>query len=358
MSPVGWLLDGVLVVLLLGLTLRIMLTRNLFEAIVLFIAFGLSLALAWVRLGAPDVALAEAALGAGVTGALLLNAYQRLARKTAEAGVDPPVGEAIMDTGGSDGPPLVRWGLLGVGAVLVAALTATLATIPMRDPLLPAMVAARLDESGVSNPVTGVLLNFRAYDTLLEIAVLVAAMVAVWSLDRGSREFARDPTELQEDPVLTTLARLVVPIGGAVAIYLVWVGAYDTGGAFQAGALLAGLGVLLAAGGLMRPVTSAAAPIRVLGVMGLVLFAGVGLAAMPWTGTFLTYPSGTEYPLILLVEGALTISIAVILVELFVDVPAVPQADPSLARVDPTGDPLGRTMTADGALIRTAEEDR
>jgi multisubunit Na+/H+ antiporter MnhB subunit len=357
-SSLGWMLDGVLVLLLLGLALRIMLTRNLFEAIVLFIAFGLSLALAWVRLGAPDVALAEAALGAGVTGALFLNAYQRLAHKVAEAGVDPALGEAIMDTGGSGGPPFLLWGLLGAGTVGVAGLVASLAIGPARDPLLPAMVAARLDESGVSNPVTAVLLNFRAYDTLLEIAVLVAAMVAVWSLDRGSREFARDPAELRDDPVLDTLVRWVVPIGGTVALYLVWAGAYDTGGAFQAGALLAGLGVLLAAGGLMRPVTSAAAPIRVLGVMGLVLFAGVGLAAMPWTGTFLTYPEGAEYPLILLVEGALTVSIAVILVELFVDVPAVPQADPTLARVDPTGDPLGRTVTADGALIRTAEEDR
>ena len=36
------------------------------------------MALAWVRLSAPDVALAEAALGSGVTGALLLAALNRL----------------------------------------------------------------------------------------------------------------------------------------------------------------------------------------------------------------------------------------------------------------------------------------
>jgi energy-converting hydrogenase B subunit D len=49
--------------------------------VVLFIAYGLIMALAWVRLGAPDLALAEAALGAGVTGALFLNAIRRLARR-------------------------------------------------------------------------------------------------------------------------------------------------------------------------------------------------------------------------------------------------------------------------------------
>jgi uncharacterized MnhB-related membrane protein len=37
-----------------------------------FIALGVVMALAWARLNAPDVALAEAALGAGLTGALLL----------------------------------------------------------------------------------------------------------------------------------------------------------------------------------------------------------------------------------------------------------------------------------------------
>jgi uncharacterized MnhB-related membrane protein len=51
---------------------------DLFKAIVLFIAFGLLMAIAWVRLAAPDVALAEAAIGAGLTGALMLSALARL----------------------------------------------------------------------------------------------------------------------------------------------------------------------------------------------------------------------------------------------------------------------------------------
>ena len=43
--------------------------RETFTGIVLFMVMGLTLAVAWVRLGATDVALAEAAVGAGVTGA-------------------------------------------------------------------------------------------------------------------------------------------------------------------------------------------------------------------------------------------------------------------------------------------------
>ncbi len=48
--------------------------RGPFAAVVLFIVYGLTLSLAWVRLDAVDVALAEAAIGAGLTGALLLEA--------------------------------------------------------------------------------------------------------------------------------------------------------------------------------------------------------------------------------------------------------------------------------------------
>ena len=56
--------------------------ENLFNAVVMFIIFGLMMALAWIRLNAPDVALAEAALGAGITGAILLEALRKL--KTTE----------------------------------------------------------------------------------------------------------------------------------------------------------------------------------------------------------------------------------------------------------------------------------
>lgn len=49
-------------------------TANLVRGTVLFIVFGLLLSLAWARLQAPDIALAEAAIGAGLTGALLLDA--------------------------------------------------------------------------------------------------------------------------------------------------------------------------------------------------------------------------------------------------------------------------------------------
>lgn len=63
-----------------------LLIRDLFRAVVLFIIFGLLMALAWARLNAPDIALAEAAIGAGLTGALLLDTLGWLHR----SGKEPP----------------------------------------------------------------------------------------------------------------------------------------------------------------------------------------------------------------------------------------------------------------------------
>lgn len=78
LNLLSWLFDCLLGLGLLWLAWRALASPELFQAIVLFISFGLLMALAWVRLNAPDVALAEAAIGAGLTGALLLSAWARL----------------------------------------------------------------------------------------------------------------------------------------------------------------------------------------------------------------------------------------------------------------------------------------
>jgi energy-converting hydrogenase B subunit D len=78
MTALAWAFDLLLVTALLGLAWQVMASRDLFKAVVLFIAFGLLMALAWVRLQAPDIALAEAAIGTGLTGALLLDAVGHL----------------------------------------------------------------------------------------------------------------------------------------------------------------------------------------------------------------------------------------------------------------------------------------
>jgi len=86
LTPLDWLFDGLLGTTLLWLGWRAVFARELSSTIISFIGLGMLMALAWVRLGAPDVALAEAALGGGVTGALLLAALNRLERQAPGGG--------------------------------------------------------------------------------------------------------------------------------------------------------------------------------------------------------------------------------------------------------------------------------
>ena len=81
MTIISWIIDSLLASSLLWIAWCAIAASDLFKAIVLFIAFGLIMVLIWVRLNAPDVALAEAAIGAGLTGALLLAALKRLELK-------------------------------------------------------------------------------------------------------------------------------------------------------------------------------------------------------------------------------------------------------------------------------------
>lgn len=76
-----WLLDLCLAAVLLTLAWQALHTRNLFTGIVMFMIFGLIVSLIWVRLEALDVALAEAAIGAGITGVLLLSTRAAIADK-------------------------------------------------------------------------------------------------------------------------------------------------------------------------------------------------------------------------------------------------------------------------------------
>ena len=98
----------------------------------------------------------------------------------------------------------------------------------------------------VGNPVTAVLMAYRALDTMLEKVVLLLALVAVWSLapDRfwgGRAAFGHLP---EPDRPLIFLTRVLAPVGMIAGIYLFWVGADAPGGAFAGGAILSAMWIL------------------------------------------------------------------------------------------------------------------
>lgn len=290
MTPADWALDGVLACALPILAWRALAAEALPAAVVMFIALGLLSAMAWARLDAPDIAMVEAAVGAGLTGALLVSSLRRLGPERRR-------------------PPR-RWGLvllaLGVGLGLEAAIL----TVPGGDPGLRDHVLARLPESGAQHPVTAVLLDFRGYDTLLEVMVLVVAAIAV----RPHRRRAMPPPD---DPPLAVLVRMLAPGVVLVAGYLLWRGTKAPGGAFQAAAVLAGGGVLAVLAGALSPPDPASARVRVGLVLGPGLFLAIAALPLAAGGHVLEYPGGAAGGLILAIEAGLTVSIALLLVTFF-----------------------------------------
>jgi uncharacterized MnhB-related membrane protein len=67
------IVDILLSFAILWVAFKIIRSTHLFHVVVYFIVFGMILSLIWVRLNAFDLALAEVALGSGITGALLLD---------------------------------------------------------------------------------------------------------------------------------------------------------------------------------------------------------------------------------------------------------------------------------------------
>ncbi|MBK5940502.1 hydrogenase subunit MbhD domain-containing protein [Halochromatium roseum] len=294
------LADVVLAVTALLLGLWVILTADALRAAIGFLVYGLLMAIVWIRLDAPDIALTEAAIGGGLIGLLVLGASTRV----------PPAPVARSAR---------RWPLHLLAALLSAAVALGLATVvlslPDPAPSLAATVAAELPATAVENPVTAVLMAFRAVDTLFETVVLVLALIAFWSLipDASWRQPLAWLPLPHPSPPLVLLARLLLPLVILVALHLFWIGASLPGGKFQAGALLAGVWALAMVAGVMQPPAATQRLPRLLAVIGPLVFFAIGLAGIWLAGDFLAYPLGVEKPLILLIEAVLLVSVAVVL---------------------------------------------
>ncbi len=283
--------DIMLVLLLLALAWTTCSTQDVKRAVTLFIAMGLLLAIVWARLKAPDLALAEAVIGAGISGALLLSAIK-----------DYPATAMVRHRS-----RLIE----GIINSLTLALTILMSWavwhgLNMSDGIrLSEQVFSQLPVSGVSNPVTAVLLNYRAYDTLLELAVVLTAVLTVLTLNEKRADYQGSTS-----PLLQGMTRWLVPLLVVTSGYLLWVGAHAPGGAFQAGAMLAAAMILLQLAYPSRRAEFNNHLLKILLVIGIFTFVLVGLWMMSRNDDFLAFTPAWAGSLILIIETAATVSIA------------------------------------------------
>ncbi|OGB23632.1 MAG: hypothetical protein A3I66_24270 [Burkholderiales bacterium RIFCSPLOWO2_02_FULL_57_36] len=210
---------------------------------------------------------------------------------------------------------LVLAGCAGVGLILAGAML----QLPEPPVRIAVQVDATLHASGVTSKVTAVLLNFRGYDTLLEIAVLLLALIGVLAMAGDARSNSLR-LSVSPQPILQSMTRVLAPLMMLVAGYLLWAGSHRPGGAFQAGSVLAAGGVLLYLAGLLP---AWAAPGRLLRsglAAGFMIFLAVAAGSMI-NGSMLQYPPRHAGALILLIEAGLTVSLGLILAGLFLWLP-------------------------------------
>lgn len=196
--------------------------------------------------------------------------------------------------------------------ILAGSLGYALSTLPGPDVTLPMLIEKHLPDSGVSNPVTAVLLNFRGYDTLLEMAVLMTALIIV-------RAFSENTLGAygSSDWFLTRFSALLLPVLLLVSFYLLWAGAHAPGGAFQAGSVLGASGVILLLAGPHSPKHVPEFLSRVLFVIGTTGFVLAALLGMIYGGNMLQYPPQYAGTWIFGIEAAASLSIGITLSALF-----------------------------------------
>lgn len=308
-----------LLTLLVITALAIVRTENLFVAVMLMSIFSLLMAANFFILDAADVALTEAAVGAGVTTVIFLSALAL-------------TGEQEKPSVGGRGVVL---GTVGVLALLI--IYATFDTPRLGDPNAPVhnhVAPWYLEKTpqymDFPNVVTAILSSFRGYDTLGEVFVVFAACIGVLFIlgvqpSRKSVVPRNESSGLRHHLIPQVVGRLLVPFIVLFGLYVQFHGEYGPGGGFQAGAIIA-TGVILYA--LLEGEAEAlrAVPRSVLLGMvvgGATLYGAVGIVCMLMGGAFLDYSVLSADPVfgqqmgILVIEAGVGMAVCGALLSIF-----------------------------------------
>jgi multicomponent Na+:H+ antiporter subunit B len=159
----------------------------------------------------------------------------------------------------------------------------------------PRYIEKAQEEAGATNMVTAVLADYRGYDTLGETVVIFTAGLAcllVLGISGASNVHAGDDrlTGSFGSDVVDVGSRLLLPFLVLFAVYVVVHGHISPGGGFQAGAILAAALMLfrLVRGRTDRFLLQTRHAL-VLASAGVLVYAGIGLASLPFSGNFLDY---------------------------------------------------------------------
>lgn len=313
--------DIVLLALLLASAVMILRSASPLSVVVISTIYSLTICMLFVVMDAVDVAFTEAAVGAGISGVLMLSVIKR---------VDEPVSRNAANENAWPSP-LALLCAAGLGIMLIAG---TLDMPLYGDPGAPVhqhLVSRYLFESkieiGIPNTVTSVLASYRGYDTLGEVVVIFTAGTAVLILLAGVTQASPVSPRpgFMAAPVIRRVLLRIVPLVLLFALYVQFHGDYGPGGGFQAGVIFAA-GVitwgLLSRTGTMQSIISERWTLFAMGA-GVLLYGLTGIAGMFAGGQFLNYsvlaksPTAGQHAGILMIEFGVGVTVAFTMISLF-----------------------------------------
>lgn len=167
-SDINLLANFVVLLFLILTAIAIILSRNLLAATILLSVFSMLMATEYLILGAPDVAITEASVGAGISTILILLALFL-------------VGEKEKKCTNTKFFPLIL-----MSAVVSALIYASMQLPPFGARIAPAQahiaeyyVNNSMNDTGIPNTVASILASYRGYDTLGETIVIFTAAIAI-----------------------------------------------------------------------------------------------------------------------------------------------------------------------------------
>jgi multicomponent Na+:H+ antiporter subunit B len=151
------------------------------------------------------------------------------------------------------------------------------------------------EEAQTQNVVTGILANYRGYDTMGEVTVIFCALACVLAIlgreKRGKIYAYVDRSEVPSSVIVKTMVRFLVPFIILFSVYTILHGELSPGGGFQGGAIIGGsMIVFTAIFGLYE--SSARIPQKLrfpLEGAAVVTFFAIGVLGLVGGGNFLTF---------------------------------------------------------------------
>ena len=252
-----------LLIFLVVCAISVVISKRLLTSIIIFMSYSCVMSIIWLLLESPDLAITEAAVGAGVSSILFFVTLKKIhAVEHEEKAIKP---KEILDMEAHWEMRVFKKAYKATAVIVCVSIMIILLAVvsqlprfgnpnnPDNNEVVERYITQGLQETGAVNIVTGMILDYRAFDTFGESCVLFIAATCVMillrvdtkpkdlSMPSGENDRIYEP---KNDIILQKVAKILVPVIILFGVYIILNGHLSPGGGFSGGAVI-GAGLIL-----------------------------------------------------------------------------------------------------------------